>query len=60
MKLSKKIKKDSEESEDDLSDNSNELNTDNSPKLIPIARLGDKLKTKKIIINVSDTQYPIV
>jgi hypothetical protein len=27
---------------------------------VPVAKLGDKLKTKKIVINISDTQYPIV
>jgi hypothetical protein len=35
-------------------------NTDNSPKIIPVAKLPDKLRTKKIVINISDTQYPIV
>lgn len=36
------------------------MNTDNAAKYIPIAKLGDKPKTKKIVINISDTQYPIV
>jgi hypothetical protein len=27
---------------------------------VPIAKLGDKPKTKKIVINIFDTQYPIV
>jgi len=36
------------------------VNTDNSPKIIPVGKLPDKLKCKKIVLNVSDTQYPIV
>ena len=48
----------SDSSDDD--DSSNELDTDNSPKYIPVAKLPDRLKTKKIIINISDTQYPII
>lgn len=44
-----------------MSEKSNEdLDTDNSPKVIPVARLPEKLKTKKIVINLSDTQYGIV
>lgn len=50
----------SDESDDDISEGSNEIDTDNSPKNIPIYKLGDKLKNKKIVINISDTQYPII
>lgn len=50
----------SDDSDDDPSEASNQINTDNSPKYIPIAKLGDKPKTKKIVINISDTQYPII
>jgi hypothetical protein len=28
--------------------------------MIPVAKLPDKLKHKKIVINISDTQYPII
>ena len=55
----KNKKVDQSESDDD-SDKSLELNTDNSPKYIPVGKIGEKLKTKKILINISDTQYPIV
>lgn len=50
----------SDDSDDEQSEASNEVNTDNSPKYVPIAKLGDKPRTKKIVINLSDTQYPIV
>ena len=59
MKGRKNIKK-SQDSDDDVSEPSIQLDTDNSPWFIPIAKLGDKPKTKKIVINISDTQYPIV
>lgn len=55
----KNIKK-SEDSDEDVSEPSIQLDTDNSPRYIPIAKLGDKPKTKKIVINISDTQYPVV
>lgn len=49
-----------DDSDDDPSEASVEVDTDNSPKYIPVAKLGDKPKTKKIVINLSDTQYPIL
>ena len=57
---SKKQRKSEDSEDDDNSDASDELDTDNSPRYIPIAKLGDKPKNKKIVINISDTQYPIV
>jgi hypothetical protein len=51
---------DNENSSVDSVDSDKPANIDNSPKIIPVAKLPDKLKTKKIVINVSDTQYPIV
>ena len=68
MKASKKDQKRKEdedadsdnEADDDKSDNSDGADVDNSPKIIPVAKLSEKLKTKKIVINISDTQYPIV
>lgn len=48
------------DSSDDDSDSSNELDTNNAAKYIPVARLPDRLKTKKIVINISDTQYPVI
>ena len=56
---SRKIRK-SDESDDDDSQGSVEVDTNNAPKIIPVAKLGDKLKTKRIVINISDTQYSIV
>lgn len=53
-------KRNGTDSSDDDSDSSNELDTNNAPKYIPVARLPDRLKTKKIVINISDTQYPII
>ena len=57
---SKKQKKSEDSDQDDVSQASVQVDTDNSPRFIPIAKLGDKPKTKKIVINISDTQYPIV
>lgn len=51
---------DSDNDDSDDSENQFKVNTDNSPKVIPVAKLPDKLKYKKIVLNVSDTQYPIV
>lgn len=64
-KDNRKRKNDDEEDsendhDDDKSDNSDVDNTDNSPKSIPVGKLPDRLKSKKIVINISDTQYPIV
>ena len=53
-------KRQDDSDDDDDSDDSNEVNVDNSARYIPIVKLGDKLRTKKIVINISDTQYPIV
>lgn len=55
-----KDKQATEESDDDASDISRELDTDNSPKNIPIAKLGERMRSKRIVINISDTQYPII
>ena len=68
MKASKKDKKskrseddDSEnEADDEKSENSDKVNVDNSPKCIPICKLPDRLKSKKIVINICDTQYPVI
>lgn len=60
MRGRNKNNKKSQESDDDISEQSVELDTDNSPRFIPIAKLGDRPKNKKIVINISDTQYPIV
>jgi len=56
----KKHRKSEDSDEDDISEASVEVDCDNSPRFIPIAKLGDKPKTKKVVINISDTQYPIV
>lgn len=48
------------DSDDDYSEASLELDTDNTPKNIPVAKLGEKPRTKKIVINISDTQYTII
>ena len=56
----KKHKKSEDSDQDDASDVSVQVDCDNSPRFIPIAKLGDKPKTKKVVINISDTQYPIV
>lgn len=55
-----KGKRSGTDSSDDDSDSSNELDTNNAAKYIPVARLPDRLKTKKIVINISDTQYPVI
>ena len=52
------IEHSSEEEED--SEKSFIADTDNSPKFIPVCKLPEKLKTRKIIINLSDTQYTII
>ncbi len=57
--MRKKQRGKSSDSDDD-SDASVELDCDNTPKNIPVAKLGDKPKTKKIVINIYDTQYSIV
>ena len=48
------------DSDDDYSEASQELDTDNTPKNIPVAKLWEKPRTKKIVINISDTQYTII
>ena len=52
--------KNSEESEDEGSEGSVEVDTDNSARFIPVAKLGERPRTKKIVINISDTQYPVI
>lgn len=50
----------SHSSEDEEESDKSVIDVDNSSKFIPIFKLPEKLKTKKIIINISDTHYPIV